>query len=129
MGRHNCKKCDNECEEVQQKKTIYPVKQSEIDISYYLRPLPKIRSELDSLTSQCTCEDGMKVPRYMCFACIRSWVNAVDKKTALDMANSMKQQSPIAANRILDAVEERRRRELFDANSNYNSDNGDSNIK
>ena len=107
MGCNDCKSKDS-CSDKQ--KTVARNPSVKEDISQYLKPKKKPRSDNTSLNMPCNCdghEFNPSFPRWQCERCIKSWVRSVDKDEALDMADDFaKDGKNIAAERIRNAVKE-----------------------
>lgn len=89
-------------------------------ISNYLAPLKKPRADKTPLSEKCNCKDGASVPRWQCYQCIFSWVFAVNKQEAEDMAKD--HYSKTTKDRIREAIKERIRLRLYNQDScNCNS--------
>lgn len=105
----NCSSCkkSSSCS----KKQEYQVREADIDISSYLKPL-KDNSPVDStpLNYPCQCPNSPKLPRYACLNCIRSWVNAVTQEEVLEAIETYRDKV-ITADRLQDSLQEKQWRE------------------
>ena len=119
-------KCKGSCNSCGDKKTEkatnpnigFPLKK-DVDIEYFLKPLPKQEKDDTSLFKPCKCDwNNGKTKRYMCLPCIKTWVEAVDNATAKGMVALLKEMGKnVAAERVELLTKEKKWKEPIDVDS------------
>lgn len=105
---NNCSNCSNK----EEKKAItssFPFRK-EVDVSEFLKPIPKPNQDDTPLDYPCKCEwENSKNKRYMCLPCIKTWVEAVSFEIAMEEADRLeKKGKKVAADRVREVTRYRK---------------------
>ena len=126
-------KCNGDCGSCSSKEgkksttnSSFPFRK-DVDVSSFLKPIPKPEKDNTPLDYPCKCEwEGRNTKRYMCLPCIKTWVEAVSFEVAMGEVDRLEKKGKrVAADRVRECARDKKWKGKIDADCRSDAGCGD----